>query len=188
MAACLRVGWRYWPMVRKSTDAARRSSITASTSSRVSPKPDHDARFGEQAGGRAPWRAPAAERVAIIGPRTNAPVERRHGLDIVVEHVGRRRRARSRARPPCAKSPASRPRCWSSGRAALMARTVAAKWAAPPSARSSRSTEVTTTWARPSAATALRHPRRLARDRARRAFPCAHCRRRKPACRCRPSA
>ena len=32
--------------------------------------------------------------------------------------------------------------------------TVATKWAAPPSARSSRSTEVITTWARPMAATA----------------------------------
>ena len=40
---------------------------------------------------------------------------------------------------------------------------VAAKCAAPPSSRSSRSTEVTTTWARSSAATALRHAHRLAR-------------------------
>ena len=38
-SACLRVGCRYWPMVRKSTSAARRSSITCSTSSRSSPSP-----------------------------------------------------------------------------------------------------------------------------------------------------
>ena len=35
-----------------------------------------------------------------------------------------------------------------------MARMVCAKWSAPPSARSSRSTEVTTIWARPSFAVA----------------------------------
>ena len=35
-----------------------------------------------------------------------------------------------------------------------MARMTAAMWAAPPSARSSRSTEVTTTWRSPSLATA----------------------------------
>ena len=40
------------------------------------------------------------------------------------------------------------------GAAARMARMVAAKWPAPPSGRSSRSTEVMTTWARPSFATA----------------------------------
>ena len=104
-------------MVRKSTEAARRSSITASTSSLVSPKPDHDARLGEQAGIERLGAREQIERVAIVGPRTNAPVERRHRLDIVVEHVGRGRRARSRARRPCAKSPASALRCWSSGRA-----------------------------------------------------------------------
>ena len=40
------------------------------------------------------------------------------------------------------------------GQAARTARITAAKCAAPPSARSSRSTEVITTWARPSFATA----------------------------------
>ena len=36
---CLRVGCRYCPMVRKSTPAERRSSITCSTSFRSSPRP-----------------------------------------------------------------------------------------------------------------------------------------------------
>ena len=38
---------------------------------------------------------------------------------------------------------------------ARIARMVAAIWAAPPSSRSSRSTEVTTTWSRPSFSTAI---------------------------------
>ncbi len=40
------------------------------------------------------------------------------------------------------------------GASRRIARTTAAKWAAPPSSRSSRSTEVITTWARPIRATA----------------------------------
>jgi hypothetical protein len=41
-----------------------------------------------------------------------------------------------------------------SGAASRRHRITAAKWPAPPSARSSRSTEVTTTWLRPSSRTA----------------------------------
>ncbi len=37
--ACRGLGCRYWPMVRKSTPAERRSSMTCITSSRASPRP-----------------------------------------------------------------------------------------------------------------------------------------------------
>ena len=62
---------------------------------------------------------------------------------------------------PCAGSPGSGPRSWCPARRRRIAVMVWAKCPAPPSSRSSRSTEVTTTCFSPSLATAARHVGRL---------------------------
>ena len=78
-------------MVRKSTSAARRSSITASTSSSLSPEPQHDAGLGEELWVERLGAGEQGQRLRIARAGSDAPVERWHRLDIVVEHVGPRR-------------------------------------------------------------------------------------------------
>ena len=89
-AACLRVGCRYWPMVRKSTSAARRSSITCITSSALA-QADHDAGLGELCGIELLHPLQQAQRGEVARAGPDREIERRHGLEIVVEHVGPRR-------------------------------------------------------------------------------------------------
>ena len=115
MAACFRVGCRYWPMVRKSTSSGaeivhHRQHFVARLA-----EPDHDAGLGEKPRVERLGAREQIERVAIVGAGADTPVERRHGLDIVVEHVRCRLRHTIRPRPPCAKSQGSTLRCWSSG-------------------------------------------------------------------------
>ena len=89
------------------------------------------------------------DRMEVARARPHVEIARRHGLEIVVEDVGLGRDDRSRARRPCAGSRASASRSWWPG-SARGSRGWSAKCSAPPSARSSRSTEVTTTCASPS--------------------------------------
>ena len=106
-------------------------------------------------------RSSKLQRAPVDGLRPHDRVEPRHRLEVVVEDVGARgedgverraRRRRSRARGP-RPSPRAAPRA---ARA-----IVAANCPAPPSARSSRVTLVTTTWRRPSRRAASRHAPRL---------------------------
>ena len=151
---CLRVGCRYWPMVRKSTPAERRSSITCSTSFRSSPRPTMMPDLVNMAAVDLLHLLQQPQRGEIARAGPHRQIERRHGFEIVVEHVGPRRAPRARSRRPCGGSPASGLRSWCPGSGRGSPRMVCAKCCAPPSARSSRSTEVTTTWARPSLAVA----------------------------------
>ena len=100
-------------------------------------------------------------------------VEPRHGLGVVVEDVRRRHRSPSASAPawPWKSGISSSTR--HPGASRRTARTVAAKWAAPPSARSSRFTDVITTCSRPSSATA--RPTRTGSSRSSQAGrPCAN--------------
>ena len=124
---------------------------------------DHDAGLGEQRRVELLGALQQPQRSEIARARPHGQIFRRHGLEIVVEDVGPAPRPRSRARRPCAGSPASAPRSSSPARRARMAAIVRGEMRAPPSARSSRSTEVTTTWLRPSLATASATRVRLAR-------------------------
>ena len=91
IGACLGVGCRYWPMVRKSTSAARRSSITCRISSRVSPRPTIRPDLVNIDGIDLLHlrQQPQRGEVARAGP--DRRIEPRHGLEIVVEDVGPRR-------------------------------------------------------------------------------------------------
>ena len=150
-------------MVRKSTSAARRSSITCSTSALLLAQPDHHARFGEHRRVELLDPVEQAQRREIARARPHLGVKPRHGFEIVVEDIGPRPRPRSRSRRPCAGNRASAPRSWWRARRARIAAMVRAKCPAPPSSRSSRSTEVTTMCSRPSAATASPTRSRLVR-------------------------
>ena len=74
-------------MVRKSTSADPRSSISCRTSFRSSPKPDHDAGLGEHLRIEFldPLQQPDRVEIARAGP--DGQVVRRHGFEIVVEDV-----------------------------------------------------------------------------------------------------
>ena len=151
---CRRDGRRYWPRVRTSTPTLRRSAIAPRTSSAVSPMPEDDPRLRRR-------------RPGVLGPRRAARASGRSAAD------GRAAR--------CRRATVSRLWFSTSGRAAKItssasaialavgdehldprvagdrARTaaiVAAKPAAPPSARSSRATLVITACSSPSCATA----------------------------------
>ena len=100
-------------------------------------------------------------------------IEPRHGLQVVVEHVGARRRSTVSAAPGLRRKSGVRISIVVPGAAARMARMTAAKWAAPPSARSSRSTEVMTTCFSPILAHGVGDAVRVRWRRAPRAGRCA---------------
>ena len=142
-------------MVRKSTSAARRSSITCSTSALLLAEPDHDAGLGEHRRVELLHPVEQAQRVEVAGARP----DRRDRAAARSRDCGCRRRAGRRrpprSRPALRRKSGVRTSIVVAGRArADRARCSATKWPAPPSSRSSRSTEVTTTWLRPSSATA----------------------------------
>ena len=180
------VGCRYWPMVMKSTPAQRMSSITCSTSSRALAEADHQAGLGELVGVALLGPLQQAQRGVVAGAGPDRMIEPRHGLQVVVEHVGPRRRWRSRPRPACAGSPASGSR-WSRPAPRRGSPPPSRRsGAAPPSARSSRSTEVMTTCFSPIFATASADARRLGGIERARACRWRRCRSRRRACRPRP--
>ena len=88
---CLRVGCRYWPMVRKSTSAARRSSISCSTSFRSSPSPTMMPDLVNIVRIELLHLLQQADRGEVARARPHGEILRRHGFEIVVEHVGPRR-------------------------------------------------------------------------------------------------
>src|ERR1035437_5452376 len=90
IAACFTVGCRYWPMVRKSTSATRKSSITCWISIRLSPsptiRPDLAATFGH-------WLAAAdlgvQLRSADLGETSAAVLDcMNHGLPTIANAIG----------------------------------------------------------------------------------------------------
>ena len=112
-------------------------------------------------------RASRSSECAIARAGPHLAVEARHGLEVVVVDVGTRGRDASRSRPACGGSRASALRSWCAARRRAAPRCTRRSGAAPPSARSSRSTDVITTWRRPSAAIASASALGLARvDRA----------------------
>ena len=141
-------------MVRKSTRAARRSSITCSTSAALLAKPDHEARFGEHRRIELFHPVEQLQRREIARARPHLGIKPRHGFEIVVVDIGPRRHdrldravlAQEIGRQHLDRG-GRRERCgWP--------RSCARNAPAPPSSRSSRSTEVTTMCASPSRATA----------------------------------
>ena len=150
-------------MVRKSMSAERMSSITCMTSRFVLAQADHDAGLGEEGRVQLLDLLQQAQRVEVAraGP---------DGADRAAARsrdCGCRRRAAPRRsprpRPACAGSRASGSRSWSPGARARIASMQRTNWKAPPSGRSSRSTEVMTTCARPSVRHGLGQMRRLVR-------------------------
>ncbi len=93
-------------------------------------------------------RLQQVERPLVIGARAGLAVQARHGFQVVVEHVRRLRRqtlaARTSMRPRKSGTSTSIVVVWASVRARRAMQS--AKWPAPPSRRSSRSTEVITTY------------------------------------------
>ena len=85
-----------------------------------------------------------AQRVEVARAGPDRRIEPRHRLEVVVVDVGPRRDDRLDARRPCAGSRASGSRSSWPGDAARIASMHRTKWTAPPSGRSSRSTEVMT--------------------------------------------
>ncbi len=167
MPACFGVGCRYWPMVRKSTPAERRSSITCSTSSRALAEADHDAGLGEQAGSSLLGAVQQAQRVVVARAGPDVGVEPRHRLEVVVEDV--RAGGDHRFQRAVLVAEVGGQHLDGGGRRGGADRSMQrTNCAAPPSARSSRSTEVITTCFRPSLPTVLGELLRLMRiDRAR---------------------
>ena len=137
-----------------SQPTAARSAKTASSSSRSSPRPSIRPVLVRSSGRRCLARREQLERALVAGAGPHALVEPRHGLGVVVEDVDRRidDGVDAPIRSPL-KSGTSTSTVHS-GTRALIASAVRAKCPAPPSGRSSRSTEVTTTWRSPSRATA----------------------------------
>ena len=78
-------------MVRKSTSAARRSSITCSTSLRSSPSPTMMPDLVNIAGIELLDPLQQPDRGEVARARPHREIFRRHGFEIVVEHVGPRR-------------------------------------------------------------------------------------------------
>ena len=89
------------------------------------------------------------ERARIPPARPRHAIQARHGLGVVIEHVGLARRARSRSALASPWKSGISTSMRQSGSARLMSRMVSAKMPAPPSGRSSRSTEVITAYFRP---------------------------------------
>jgi hypothetical protein len=114
---------------------------------------DHQAGLGEDGGVEFlhPVQQPQRVEVARAGP--DGEVEARHRFQVVVEHV-RARLDHHLQRAVLAEEVGVSTSIVVPGAAARMARIGRAKCSAPPSGRSSRSTLVTTTWRRPSVATA----------------------------------
>ena len=184
--ACLGVGCRYWPMVRKSTSAARRSSITCRISLARLAQPDHQAGLGEHRGIDLLHPLQQPQRGEVARARADRRIEPRHGLEIVVEDVGPRR-DHGLDRALLAQEVGRQHLDRRAGRRLRASRAMtAAKCAAPPSSRSSRSTEVTTTWREAELADRLGDVAPARADRARPACRSRRCRRRRRACRCRP--
>ena len=131
-------------------------------------EPDHQAGLGEHRGVLLLDPVEQAQRVVVARARPHRAIEPRHGLEVVVVDVGPRRRRSSRARRACAGNRASGSRSWSRARSPRIASMQRTNWNAPPSGRSSRSTEVITMCLRPSSASASARCSRLVRvDRAR---------------------
>ena len=122
-------------------DARQVGQGLATTSSSVSPMPDDDARLGGEAGRLGPGQH--GQRAGVGRGGAHGPLEPGDRLDVVVQHVGPRGEDRTeRARVALAIGDEHldlRPGCRC--RTAAM---VAANASAPPSARSSRATAVTT--------------------------------------------
>jgi hypothetical protein len=69
-------------------------------------EPEHDAGFGEDRGIEFLHLLQEPDAVEIARARTHREIERRHGFEIVVEHVGPRIDHESQAHRPCAENPA----------------------------------------------------------------------------------
>ena len=150
------VGRRYWPIVTMSTPIAGEVGEQPDDLVVGLAHPDDQPRLRRQPGRLGPRQHRQAAGVA--GRRPHGPLQPGDGLDVVVEHVGPRRRtaASSDAASPLASEISVSTRV--AGRRARIASTHAATWAMPPSARSSRATIVSTAWSRPMRST----PRRRA--------------------------
>ena len=135
---------RYWPMVTKSTSASRMSSSVASTSARVSPSPSMIPDLVKSPGLDSFDLAQQFERVAVVGAAPGARVEPWHRLEVVVVDVGSGP-GDAFGRTRLAQEVGRQHLDGGAGRGAANRLDAAHEVAAPPSGRSSRSTEVTTT-------------------------------------------
>ena len=151
-------------MVSMSTPWRRMSRITSRISSSVSPRPTIRPLLVGTVGNGLLEALQQFQAEGVVGARARLLVQPRHGLQVVVHHVGRRRvqdverpihaAAKVRRQDLDARVPAS------SSRTRRMQST---KCAAPPSRRSSRSTLVMTTYFSFSAAIGLGQVDRLVR-------------------------
>ena len=184
-AWCFGVGCRYWPMVRKSILAARMSSITCSTSLRCFAQAHHHARLGEQRRVQLLGALEQPQRSEIARARAHGQILRRHGFEIVVEHVRLRRDDRLE-RPLLAQEI----RRQDLDRRLRARRGGWRRWCARNAAPRRRRDRRGRPRSRRHAQGQAWRPRpRRARARLRRADRagrCAHCRRRRRGCRCRP--
>ena len=94
------------------------------------------------------------QRCAVAAARARHAIEPRHGLDVVIEHVRAGVEHRAQRRLDALEVGNQHLDAARRARARASARIVSAKMNAPPSARSSRSTEVITANCRPMRATA----------------------------------
>ena len=143
---CSFVGCRYWPSVRMSHPAARRSLITSSTSSVALPQPEHQPAFcGHPRPLRPVAAAPAPDRTSPAaapartagGPSRCCDSECRDGIDHRLQ------------RPPVTPEIRDQHLDRDPGRASRACRIVSANTDAPPSGSSSRFTDVITAWRTP---------------------------------------
>ena len=143
-------------MVRKSTPAERMSSITWWTSSRCSPSPTITPDLVKIVRILALDALEQPQRGIIARAGPDRRIEPRHRLEIVIVDVGPGRDDRlDRRLAACCGNRGSGSRSSSLGVLRRSASITLTNWLAPPSGRSSRSTEVTTICSRPSSAAAI---------------------------------
>ena len=140
-----RDGRRYWPIVTMSTRASRRRREELRDLVSPLPESEHEARLRRHRRVEILRRRQQRQRALEARAPAHVAVQPRHGLDVVVEDVGLRRDDGFDRRRGGRGSRASGLRHRAAGASARTARIVSAKCAAPPSGRSSRSTDVRTT-------------------------------------------
>ncbi len=143
----LALGRRYWPSVTILTPTPLRSTQSASHLVRLFSHAEDHARFRHKA--CLTRSGQHREAAGVTRRRPDCPLQPSDGLEVVVENL--RPRVENQSRGTLA-SPLQSGMSNSTevpGQRSLIALTVAANPAAPPSARSSRATAVTTACARP---------------------------------------
>ncbi len=126
-------------------------------------EPDHDPRFGETRRIETLGLVEQAQRMEIARARPHFGIKPWHGFEIVVEDIEVRAAMTVSIAPSLRRKSGTSTSIVVFGAAARMAAMVRAKWPAPPSSRSSRSTEVTTMCVKAERGDRVADPRRLMR-------------------------